>query len=234
MQKYWVIVKSWFSDWRAYIAEFLGTFVFVFVANGAVVVNFLYGDINTLGLSITIGFSYAALLFMTVYRSQGYLNPAITIALWLVKRISPVNTFFYIVVQVLASFAAAGLLLLVFGESAKEISLGGPTLGVNVEMSAAVLVETILTAGLIFAVFATMVDRHGPVSFGPLVAGFFTVAAAIVAGPISGAAFNPVRAIGPGVLSNSTNTLAVWIIGPLAGSLFALFYEVVFLRKGKK
>ena len=234
MQKYWVIVKSWFLDWRAYVAEFLGTFVFVLVANGAVVVNFLYGDSSTLGQSITIGFSYAALLFMTVYRSQGYLNPAITIALWLVKRISSVNTFFYIIVQIFASFTAAGLLVLVFGESAKEIGLGGPTLGVNVEMSVAVLVEAILTAGLIFAVFATMVDRHGPVSFGPLVIGLFTVAVSIVAIPLSGAGFNPVRAVGPGVFSNSINNLAVWIIGPLSGSLFALVYEVVFLRKGKK
>lgn len=234
MQKYWVIVKSWFSDWRAYIAEFLGTFLFVFVANGAVVVNFLYGDIKTLGLAITIGFSYAVLLFMTIYRSQGYLNPAVTIALWLVKKISPINTFFYIIMQVLASFAAAGLLLLIFGQSAKEIGLGGPTLGVNVELSSAVLVEAILTAGLIFAVFATIVDRRGPVSFGPVAAGLFVVAAAMVAIPVSGAGFNPARAIGPGVFSNSTSTLAVWIIGPLSGSLFALFYEVVFLRKGKK
>ena len=234
MQKYWGIIKSAFSDWRGYFAEFLGTFVFVFVVNGAVIVNYLYGDIKTVGLALTIGFSYAVLLFATAYRSQGYLNPAVTIALWLVKRISAVDTFFYIVMQVLASFAAAGLLLLIFSENAKEISLGGPIIGVNVQMSIAVLVEAILTAGLIYAVFATMIDRHGPVSFGPLVIGLFTVASAIVAIPVSGAAFNPVRAIGPGVLSSSTSNLAVWIIGPLSGSLFALVYEFVFLRKGKK
>lgn len=234
MQKYWVIFKSWFVDWRGYVAEFLGTFVFVFLANGAVIVNFLYGDIKTLGLAITIGFSYAVLLFMTVYRSQGYLNPAVTVALWLVKRISHVNALFYLLAQILASFAAAGLLILIFSESAKQIALGGPNIGVNVEMSTAVLVEAILTAGLIFATFATMVDRRGPVSFGPLVIGLFTVAAATVALPISGAGFNPARAIGPGVFSNSINNLAVWIIGPLVGSLFALVYEFVFLKKGKK
>lgn len=234
MQKYWVIFKSWFIDWRGYLAEFLGTFVFVFIANGAVIVNFLYGDIKTLGLATTFGFSYAALLFVTVYRSQGYLNPAVTISLWLVKRLSTVSTIFYIVTQILASFAAAALLMLIFGESARQIGLGGPIVGVNIEISTAVLVEAILTSALIFAIFATMIDRRGPVSFGPLVIGFILIACAIIAMPVSGAGFNPARAIGPGVLSNSVNNLAVWIIGPLAGSLFALIYEFVFLKKAKK
>ncbi len=212
----------------------MGTFVFVLIANGVIISNFLYGDIKTLGISLAVGFSYAALVFMTVHTSGGYLNPAVVVALWLVKKLDGVKAVFFILTQVLASFAAAAILLLIFGEGAKQVYLGGPILGINVDISIAVLVEAILSGGLIFAVLATMVDRRGPVSFGPLVLGFFVVAATIMAMPISGAALNPARAIGPLVLSKTTNSLAVFVIGPLSGSLFALVYEVVFLRKGKK
>ncbi len=227
-------VKLWFSDWRSYIAEFLGTFLFVLITGGTTIANFLYGDIKTLGLALTIGFSYTALLFATVHIGGGYLNPAVTIALWLVKKLEGAKALFFLIAQILASFAAGGVLLLIFGGTAKQVFLGAPALGVNVDITTAVLVEAILTAGLVFAVFSTMVDRRGPVSFGPITLGLFTVAATILALPITGAGFNPARSIGPAVLSNSTNSLAVFIIGPLAGSLFALVYEVVFLRKHKK
>lgn len=227
-------LKQWFADWRSYLAEFLGTFAFVFMALSVVLMDFLYGDIGTIGIALTIGFAYAAFVFVTAHISGGFLNPAVTTSLWLVQRLSGVKTVFYILAQTLASFAAAGTTLAIFGQSALELTLGAPSMGIGVSAQTAISIEAILTAVLVYGVFGTMVDRNGPVSFGPLVLGLTAVAASIIALPISGAALNPARAIGPLVIAKSWENLAVYIIGPLAGSLFALVYELLFLRKTPK
>lgn len=227
-------IKTWTGDWRSYVAEFLGTFVFVFIACGAVLTNAFYADIGVLGLAFAGGIAYAVSMFMTVHLSGGNLNPAVTLALWLTQKIRGHIAVFYILAQILASFAVAQVLLLIFGREALNFALGGPQIGADIALRTAVVIEVILTAILIFAYFATMVDKRGPVSFGPLAIGVTYVACSIFGQLLSGAALNPARAIGPLVSSQAYETLAVWIIGPLAGALFALVYDFLFLKKPSK
>ena len=220
-------------DWRAYLAEFLGTFVFVFVASMAVLSNNFYGEIGSLGIALATGLVIAAMVFATVSISGGHLNPAVTLALWLGQKINTVNATFYILSQLAASFAAACSLLLLFGDRAMKFSLGGPVLEPGVNLQTAVILEAVMTAVLVFVVFATMVDKRGPVSFGPIAVGLVVLVASIAIGPMTGAALNPARALGPLVVSKHFDYLAVWIIGPFVGSLFGMIYEFVFLKKKK-
>ena len=134
----------------------------------------------------------------------------------------------------MASFAAAGTLLFIFGRESTTYLLGGPAIGVNISFEVVVALEAILTAVLVFGVFSTMIDRGGPVSFGPLVIGFVLISAYLVGLPTAGVSLNPARAIGPIVISGNLTNLAIWIISPLAGSLFAVFYNFVFIRKPTK
>ena len=223
-------------NWRAYFAEFLGTFVFVFIAAGAALANSIWANIGVLGVALAAGLAISAAMFATVHISGAHLNPAVSLALWIAQKISTVTFIFYVLAQVLASFTAAGLLLYIFGNKGLEFLLGGPTLGNGFSVQSGVIIEAVLTAILVFMVFATMVDRRGPVSFGPLALGLYIVIAGLFAGPISGAALNPARVLGPLVISRSFDTLAVWLVGPAVGSLFGIVYDFVFLRKatGKK
>ncbi len=220
--------------WRAYAAEFLGTFVFVFVAAGSVLTNIFFTDLGVLAQAIAGGLVLGAMIFVTAAISGGHLNPAVTLSIWLTRKISAVNAVFYIASQVLGSLAAGGTLLYVFGDRAIRFNLGAPILGADVGIQTALILEAILTAALVFAVFATAVDRRGPVSFGPLVVGLVAMVGGIFAGPITGAALNPARAIGPAVVSGNFTNLPIWILGPAAGSLFGLVYEFLFLRKTPK
>lgn len=225
------IVKNWFSSWRSYLAEFLGTFVFVFVSCGAVLVYIFYGEIGLAGVALATGLSYGAMMYSTVHISGGHINPAITLASWLAQKISGATAIFYFCAQLAASLAAAGLLFYIFGNEATEFSLGAPVVGTDVGISRAIVAEVLLGAILVFCYFATMVDRHGPTSFGPLVLGLVIVAATLVALPISGASVNPARAIGPAVISQVYDSLAVAVVGPLTGSLIGVVYDFLFLRK---
>lgn len=231
MKKIAETVKTWGMEWRAYLAEFLGTFAFVLLASLVVISDILFTQIGPVGIGLSVGFLYAACLYATNHLAGGFLNPAVTIALWLGQKLSITRTVFLLVAQVAASFTAAGVIYLLFGKGVTEFLLGGPIIGINLTTQTAVFVEAIFTAVLVFCVFATMVDRAGPVSFGPMVIGLLVAAETIIAFPISGAAFNPARAIGHYVISNSYEFLAVWIVGPLTGGLIALLYDFVFLRK---
>ena len=228
------VVKSWFADWRAYVAEFLATFIFIFIVLAAFIVEGNLGDLGLVGISIVTGFSYAAMVFASVHLAGGFLNPAVTLALWLVGKISSVKMIFFIIAQLLASIASAALAGIIFREGATQSLYGLPALGVGVELFNAVLLEVVLTGVLVFVIFATMVDRRASVSFGPLVLGLLLASLTAVSVPISGGFLNISRAFGSAVISQSWDMLAVWLIGPLAGSLMGIVYEVVFLRRGKK
>lgn len=227
-------VKSWAGDWRVYLAEFLTTFAFVFICQSVIISDQLYNHVGVLGISLAIGFSYTALVFASSHLSGGYLNPAVVVALWLAAKISHLKALSLVVAQIVAGFAAAGVVILVFGSKVYDKILGGGTLGVGVDLANATGLEAILTAILVLIVFATVVDRTGPVSFAPLALGVYLVAATILAFPITGAVFNPARAVGSAVLASSYDTLAVWIIGPVSGSLFAIVYELAFLERRRK
>ena len=146
------------------------------------------------------------------------------------QKLSGAKTIFFLFAQIIASFAAAAVLILVFGADGINQALGAPSLGLNISLTQAVLAEAVFTAGFVLVLFSTIVDRRGPISFGPLALGLYLVATSIILISVTGAALNPVRAIGPAIISGQTNTLAVWIIGPLTGSLIGIVYELVFLR----
>lgn len=226
-------VKDWISPWRAYTAEFLGTLVFVLISCGAVLSFIFYGEIGVGGVAVATGLTYGAMMYSTVSISGGHLNPAVTLASWLAQKTSGTLALCYILAQILASFAAAGVLFYIFGTGATEFSLGGPVIGNDIGISRALAVEVLMSAILVFAYFATMVDKRGPTSFGPLVLGLVFSALTLVALPLSGASINPARAVGPAVISQVYDSLAVAVVGPLVGSLIGVVYDFVFLRKGK-
>lgn len=226
-------MKLTFSNWRALVAEFLGTFVFVFVACGSVLTRNIFDDFGVIGVALATSVILTALMFATVALSGGHLNPAITLAAWLTQKINTVTAVLYIVVQVIAGFAAAFLLLFIFGDHGTAFYLGGSVLSVDTTVQSGLVLEAVLTAVLVFAFFATMIDKRGPVSFGPIAVGLVFLAVGIFAGPIEGAALNPVK-VAPLIVSGHTESILVWVVGPLTGSLFGVVYHLLFLGQGKR
>lgn len=222
------------SGWKAYIAEFLGTFVFILVSLGTFLANSFLGEVGLLGIALAAGFSYVAMVFATVHLSGGYLNPAITLALWFSRKVSATNAFFYILAQFLAGFAAVFALMYIFSASPADFSLWQQLAGGEVTLQKVVIVEAIFTSILVFAYFATMVDKRGSTSFGPFALGLVVIVSILVATPISAGIINPAKALAPAIVSSSYNELLAWVVGPFVGSLFGLVYEFIFLRSGKK
>lgn len=227
-------VKEWLSPWREYLSEFIGVSLFIFFAGSIVISQSQVGESSLLISALGIGFSYVCALYATGHVSLGFLNPAVVIALWMVRRMPGSKAIFYIIFQILGSFVGTILTWSIFGERARLLNFGAPLPGLGINTEQILLIEIIMSSIVVFFVFALSVAKTAPTIFGPLVFGFFLIVATIIASPISGASLFVTRAIGPLALASEFQYLSIYVVGGLAGGLAGVLYEYIFLRKAKR
>ena len=99
---------------KALVAEFVGTFAFVFVGVGVIAGNYLTGGQTGLtGIALAHGLAIAVMVSVTAPISGGHLNPAVTIGLFFAKKIDALNSIGYVIAQCLGSIVAAIMIKLV-------------------------------------------------------------------------------------------------------------------------
>lgn len=204
------------------VAEAVGTFLFLFVGMGSVVLGQHAGDNGgLLGVALAHGVVLGVLVSALGAVSGAHFNPAVTFGVWMAGRITPRMAGLYVVVQLGAAVLAAVALRLVFPESSWEpVAIGTPALGDGIGAVAGIAIEAILTVVLLIAVFGTAIDRRAP-KIGGLAIGFAVTADILMGGPLTGAAMNPARWFGPAVASGALDDWYVWWIGPLIGAAIA-------------
>lgn len=96
-----------------------------------------------------------------------------------------------------------------------------------------VVMEIIITFGLVYTVYATAADpKKGALGvIAPIAIGFIVGANILAAGPFSGGSMNPARSFGPAVASGDFAGNWVYWVGPLVGGgLAGLIYGNVFMH----
>ncbi|MCF6158031.1 MAG: aquaporin [wastewater metagenome] len=224
---------------KKYIAEFLGTFTLVFIAAGAICADFYLKrnggqGLGIIGTSIAYGLAVTSVFYAISYISGAHINPAITIAYWITKRVNPNTAIKYIIAQILGASLAGFTLKILFPEALYTVYIGTSTLGDNVSLLQGVVMEAIITFLLAITIFGTALDKRAYSSFAGLAIGLVILFGALIGGPISGGIMNPARAFGPALASGQFAHHYIWWLGPIAGSIAAaLLYETV-LAEGKK
>ena len=223
-------------------AEAIGTAILVFIGAGSVPLTvFLTGN-NPFGSAelSTISFAFAFAIFAAVYSvghiSGCHINPAVTIALLATRKIDAQTAGGYIAAQIVGAFFGAALTLVILsGNDPAKLGLGAVAVNANAGMLIGVAAEIIGTAILVFTVFGAAVDGRAPGGFAGIIIGFIVYGIIILVGPITGAALNPARQIGPellggliGATTHLDQLVPVYIVGPIAGGLVGAFlYEFV-------
>lgn len=217
---------------KAAVAEFVATFGLVFIGASAVIFN-VAGALDLTGVALAHGLVLAIMVSITWHLSGGLVNPAVTIGLWVAGKIPSGRALVLIVAQLLGAVAAAYLVKFLFPGRIFDAGTGGAAvLNSQIASGKGIVLEAVGTFFLVFAVFGTAVDERGP--FGKT-AGFtigLVIAFDIMAfGPLTGAAMNPARWLGPALAAGAWDNWFVWIVGPVSGAIVAaVLYSIVFLK----
>ncbi|GFZ03481.1 beta-tonoplast intrinsic protein [Actinidia rufa] len=215
---------------RAVLSEFLSTFVFVFAGEGSILaLDKLYKE-TALGASglVVIALAHSLALFAAVAASMnvsgGHVNPAVTFGTLVGGRISVLRAVYYWVAQLLGAVVAA-LLVRLATHGMRPIGFAvGPGVG---ELNALVM-ELVMTFGLMYTVYATAVDpKRGSLgTIAPLAIAFIVGANILVGGPFEGASMNPARAFGPALVGWRWRNHWIYWVGPFIGAgLAGVIYE---------
>ncbi len=218
---------------RLMLAEFIGTFALIFISVGAIVSDHLTnGAVGLTGIAIASGFAYAVMVTATAAISGGHLNPAVSFGMLVSGNMSLIDFVGYVVAQCLGALAASSLLMSAVSPlDLDAVNYGIPAVGESATAGMAATTEIVLAFLLVFVIFGTMIDKRAP-KLGGLFVGLALAIGIFMGGPISGAAVNPVRWLGPAVISGDYLDAWVYWVGPCAGSaLAAIMYSTVLQEK---
>jgi glycerol uptake facilitator protein len=228
----------------AFVAEFIGTTLLVFFVCTIVVVN----SAGTLGFTdwAVIGLVHFLLLTMLIYTlggaSGGHFNPAVTVTLAALRKISWADAGVYIVLQMLGGLAGALIVKLLLNNEGEASNYGAVAVSEQFLDGKAIsgfFVEGIGTFALMWAIMGVAVSSQGARDWAGLVIGGTLGFAVMCFGPLTGAGLNPARAFGPAVVGEAFNGvdtfLVAFVLGPLVGALLAgMVYTAGIIGPGQR
>jgi aquaporin Z len=223
---------SQFSDprreWRRVFAEVWGTFLLVVASAGGVLAHDVFpAQVDPAMALAAPGVATTVIIYMLGDVSGAHLNPAVTFGFALRRNFPWTRVPGYLVAQFIGGIAAAGFVRLLFG---MVDNLGGNTPAPAVGDAMAVLVEAVLTAGLMASILGS---ASGARNVGPnaaLAVGGYTIVAKFWAWPLTGASMNPARTFGPDLVRGELAHTWIYFAGPLIGAAAAVGIE--WLLKG--
>ena len=208
---------------RALVAEAIGTFALVFAGAGAVMVDAKTHQLGHVGVAFTFGLVIMAMIYAVGHVSGAHFNAAVTFAFALTRHFPWHRALAYWVAQLAGAVAAAALLRASLGNVAHV----GATLPSGSEGQSFVW-ELVLTVFLMFVILAVPTDTRAVGEAAAIAIGGTIGLDALVGGPISGASMNPVRSLGPALVSGDLHAVWLYIVAPLLGaSLGGLSYLFV-------
>jgi aquaporin Z len=200
-----------------YFAELVGTFVLVFGGVGSAV---LAGShIGFAGISAAFGLSLLAMVYTIGPISGCHVNPAVTLGVFLARKINARDAGAYMVAQVIGAILASGVILIVAnglpgGYSASVSGLGADGYGF--------VAEVVLTMFLVLVVLGST-DISAPVGFAGVAIGLVLTLIHLVGIPITNTSVNPARSIGPALFVGGWALQQLWlfIVAPFVGAVVA-------------
>lgn len=227
------------------LAECIGTAVLVLVACGVACVA---KDSWWVATSFAFGLVIVAMAYSIGNVSGCHINPAVSLAMLISKKITLKEFLVYVAAQIIGAFVGALLLALFlrgFG------SLGGneiqPLLmegGKNLDVMSyvgAFLVEVVLTFVFVIAILGVTDSRFHDGKHAGLVIGLVLALVHLFGLAFTGTSVNPSRSLAPAVLqaiggnATSLTQIWIWILAPLAGAaLAAVVYKLLTANKEAK
>lgn len=205
------------------VAEATGTFAFTFVGAAAICTDAYSGGAAGLnGIALAHGLVLVALIAALAPISGAHLNPAVTLGAVLTRAMDTTSTATYVGAQLAGAVLAGLVLIATFGSDVwAPVGLGTPMLGPGVAGGTGIFLEAALTFVLVFVALRVGKKGTAPAHAYGLATGVAYAACMLVGWPLTGAAMNPARAIGPALASGNWSSHYVYWLGPALGAVVA-------------
>ena len=218
------------QEWRRLFSELLGTFFLVLVACGGGVMGEAFPNTISRTAAVTApGLMVMAIILFMGRVSGAHLNPAVSVAFSLRGDFPWRRVPGYIVVQLIGASLAAWFVQSVVNASA-VFGSNYPASGYS--STDALLMEAVLTLGLVSVILGTASGAQNLGVFGALGVGSYIILAGLWGSPISGASMNPARTFGPDLVGGDFTSYWVYIVGPLIGAGLAVVGAYVLRGSG--
>ena len=225
---------------KKYVCEFIGTAVLVLFGCGSAA---LAGStLGTLGIAIAFGLSIVAMAYVIGNISGCHINPAVSLAMLINKKMSVKDFFLYVLAQVLGALLGSAILYGIIascGLDVATVGLGangfGDASAVNINIWGALVVEIILTFVFIYTILGVTSDEK-KASVAGIVIGLTLAFVHIMGIPLTGTSVNPARSLAPAIFLGGTALQQVWvfIVAPFVGSaLAAITYKFLNAKESK-
>jgi len=218
---------------KKFFAEMIGTMVLVLMGCGAAV--FGADLMHTIGggtsaswvfmVAFAFGLAVVAMAYTIGPISGCHINPAISLAVYINKKMSLTSLAYYIIAQVIGAFIGSGILFAL-------VKYGAPTGGITTTgannfgeglLIPAMIAETVFTFIFILVVLGATDSKNNATKFAGLAIGLALVLIHIVCIPITGTSVNPARSIAPAVFEGGEALTHLWvfILCPFVGAILA-------------
>ena len=231
---------------KKYFCEAIGTCVLVLFGCGAAVITG-----NIVAIALAFGLSIVAMAYTIGSVSGCHLNPAVSLAMLINKKITIKEFIFYVLAQIIGAFIGTGILYFVLTQmsaiSGVEGGIATVGLGANgfgeqsslgVSMWGALVVELVLTFVFIYTILGVTSDEKKS-SVAGIVIGLTLAFVHILGISLTGTSVNPARSLAPATVMaiigkyEAIKQIWVFIVAPFVGSALATF-AFKFLNKEKE
>ncbi|MCL2888782.1 MAG: aquaporin Z [Elusimicrobia bacterium] len=216
---------------KKYVAEAVGTMFLVLMGCGSAVLA--GGHVGFLGIAFAFGLTVMVMVYAIGPISGCHINPAITVAMWVNKKIDGTDAAWYIVFQCVGAVIGAAVLLAVAyglpGYHAGVQGLGQNGFGLaspdKYGLVAGAIAEFVLTALFLFVIFGAT-SKKAPAGFAGIAIGLALTLIHIVGIPVTGVSVNPARSFGPALIlalggyGTALSQLWLFIVAPILGGIF--------------
>ncbi|VDM33681.1 unnamed protein product [Hydatigera taeniaeformis] len=221
---FWRICQIFFAEMLASgLAHFFCFLVDVSVANLTMVAGFLAGA------------SVYLAIWCTFTTSGAQINPMVTLAVVVTRRLSPLLALVYLVADFVGTLTAMGIAWAISPFKDQEPGTYGMTLpGSGVSSLVATFTEALSTFILLIVILASLdevrakewrPEQGAPFPLAVMLALTINVMLTL---PISGASMNPTRSLAAAIIQNNFDRQWIYVAGPVLGTLVAcVFYEFV-------
>lgn len=224
---------------KKYICEFIGTLVLVLFGCGTAVFVGCDTAAGLLTTALAFGLSIVAMAYVIGNVSGCHVNPAVSLACLLDKRMSVKDFVGYVVAQVLGAIAGSAILYgIVACTTLNVANFGangfGDASAVGLGMFGALVVELVLTFVFVYTILG-VTDDSKMSSIAGVVIGLTLTFVHILGISLTGTSVNPARSLSAALFSGTTALSQVWvfIVAPLVGAALAAWVYGILNKKAE-